>query len=434
MIFCNYTQLKIKLLQKKKGRDFVCNDTTLFWNKNENDVKEFKFGINNDQHWEHEEIFYMTLSDPMNGIIRDKHRYITVAIIANDEKNCSVSDWRLTNCSVTIGTGIKMRYKTSIEKDPETGKIECVELSESEYCQEYDHISPIAISTSSSIVQLYEGDYERDHFIVTYSLGATPNFYDDATAKKLDQDESFDGCVVKLILLFDDNLDVSASPIYLCWTNITWIQEKTVTIKVENNDKIDDQDPRKRYIEVGELLSVDTRYDELNKENMKIEVLVYDDEYCDPDICKRGTSSPEYDEPEYDDEIQDVETNQAELIVILVIFFCFVIILIGLLIKKRIDNKTPSNYLSMEEQQNKEKIDKEIQEMDEIAKMEQYLAKQQAKKEKKRQKKYNQSDVGIERQSLLLDNSTSNSDDEWNSILTSNSTSSNNKNENDDRK
>ena len=52
--------------------------------------------------------------------------------------------------------------------------------------------------------------------MVTYSLGGTPNFFDAANAKKLDEDESLDGCVVKLMLTFDDNLDVSAMPVYLC--------------------------------------------------------------------------------------------------------------------------------------------------------------------------------------------------------------------------
>lgn len=50
----------------------------------------------------------------------------------------SWSEW--TNCSVTIGTGIQMRYKTSIQKDNETGKIECVQLSESKYCQMIDRM------------------------------------------------------------------------------------------------------------------------------------------------------------------------------------------------------------------------------------------------------------------------------------------------------
>ena len=70
-----------------KGRDFVCNETTFYWDKNEHDMKEFKFGINNDEHWEHEEVFYISLSDPMNGIVRDQHKYITIAIIANDEQS-----------------------------------------------------------------------------------------------------------------------------------------------------------------------------------------------------------------------------------------------------------------------------------------------------------------------------------------------------------
>ena len=94
-----------------------------------------------------------------------------------------------------------------------------------------------------------------------------------------------------------------------------------MTIKVEDNEKIDDKDPRKRYI-VAELKSIDL-YNELNKADMKIEILVYDDEYCDPDICIRGALPTEYNEI-YDDEIQDVETNEAEMIAILVIFLLFV--------------------------------------------------------------------------------------------------------------
>ena len=48
------------------------------------------------------------------------------------------SDW--TNCSVIIGTGTQMHYKMSIQKDAETGKIECVQISESKYCQMIDRM------------------------------------------------------------------------------------------------------------------------------------------------------------------------------------------------------------------------------------------------------------------------------------------------------
>ena len=48
------------------------------------------------------------------------------------------SDW--SNCSVTHGTGMQYRYKTSKQKDPVTKKIECVQLTESQYCQMMDRM------------------------------------------------------------------------------------------------------------------------------------------------------------------------------------------------------------------------------------------------------------------------------------------------------
>eukprot|EP01084_Bolivina_argentea_P178263 308144_1 len=390
------------------GRDFVCNDTTFYWNIYEHDIKEFKFSINNDQHWEHEEVFYITLSNPMNAIVRDKHKYITVAIIANDIQNCTGSviwnDW--TNCSVSIGTGIQMRYKTSIEKDNQTGNIECIQLSQSKYCQMIDH-SAIGITTTYSVVTLYEGDYTRDHIIITYSLGGTPNFFDDKYANN--DFESLDDCVVKLVLTFDDNLDVSATPVFLCWTNITWAEKKNVTIRVEDNDKIDSINPRKRYIEVGELVSVDPLYEELNKRTMQIEVLVFDDEYCDINICKRGQLSKEYNEIEYEDEIREIKTDETEIIVILVIFVVGIMCLISLTIRGHMKRNKQTEYESLDEKEHKEELDIEMKEMEEITKMEKYLAKQHAKKQKKREKELKKNaNSAQERQSLLLKSSEDN--------------------------
>ena len=65
---------------------------------------------------------------------------------------------------------------------------------------------------SASIVTLYEGDFERDHITVTYALKGTPNMYDE----KYMADEAtlleLDGCLVKLQLTYDEDLDVIASP------------------------------------------------------------------------------------------------------------------------------------------------------------------------------------------------------------------------------
>eukprot|EP01083_Nonionella_stella_P222935 795052_1 len=389
------------------GRDFVCNDTTLYWAKDEDDIKEFKFGLYNDEHWEHEEVFYITLSDPVNGLVREQHKHITVAIIANDKQNCTGSivwsEW--TDCSVDIGTGIKMRYKTSIQKDKETGKIQCLQLSQSEYCQMMDH-SPVGISVSASIVTLYEGDYERDHQTITYSLGGTPNFYDDKYAEDMTDDESLEGCIVKLLLVFDDNLDVSATPTFLCWTNTTWAEERNVTIRVDDNDKIDSEDPRKRWIEVGELLSVDPLYNALNIDRMRIEVEVFDDEFCDPDICSRGALSSVYNEIEYEDQIQEIETDNTEVAVILAVFGSGVICLIGLLINNRIKNNAPQDYQALEEQEQKQALDQEMKEIEEIEKMDKYLAKQHERKMKKAKRKIQKiadSEQVHERESLLAE-------------------------------
>ena len=236
---------------------------------------------------------------------------------------------------------------------------------------------------------------------VTFSLGVMPNFYDEKHMEELNEDQDLDGCVVKLELDYDENLDVSAIPLYLCWTNLTWAEEKNITISVENNDEIDAQDPRKRYIEVNELLSVDAIYNNINKINLRIQVLVYDDEYCDPDFCVRGRIDPEINDLEYDDEIQEIKTVQIELVVILIIFFGAILVLIGLWIKKKRENVLSSDeYQKLyEEEKGKERLNEELKEMDEIEKFQQFEKKQKERKIKKQKEKPHTN----ERQSLLRD-------------------------------
>ena len=81
------------------------------------------------------QIFYITMSEALNGIVRDEHRYISVAILGNDEQNCTTetSDW--SGCNVTYGTGMNVKWTTTVYKDDETGEITCQNSTETKYCQ-----------------------------------------------------------------------------------------------------------------------------------------------------------------------------------------------------------------------------------------------------------------------------------------------------------
>ena len=83
-------------------------------------------------------------------------------------------------------------------------------------------------------------------------------------------------------------------------------------ITVYDNKIIDDQDPRTRYIKIKELRSMDPLYTDLVKEALQITVLVYDDEYCDPDICIREEDLPPVDNTlQFDDHLQDVQVRSS---------------------------------------------------------------------------------------------------------------------------
>ena len=43
------------------GSDLFCNETTIRWDANDDSLKEFKFDIVNDDHWEHEEVPFVLL-------------------------------------------------------------------------------------------------------------------------------------------------------------------------------------------------------------------------------------------------------------------------------------------------------------------------------------------------------------------------------------
>ena len=172
--------------------------------------------------------------------------------------------------------------------------------------------SGVSISVSASIVRLLEGDYELDHAVVSFALGAAPDFEKAQNRDKLEEQPELDGCVVKLELSYDAQLDVEASPVLLCWTQWSWAEPRNVTLSVRNNERVDDEDPRTRYLQVSRLLSIDDSYSALSLQSMRVMVLVNDDEYCDPDICQRGDAGEAVAQSatEYDDHFQDVEVGE----------------------------------------------------------------------------------------------------------------------------
>lgn len=194
----------------------------------------------------------------------------------------------------------------------------------------------MGIFLSNKSIILDEGNYEKSSGIVTYSLGAMPDFIKPENKAKLVDDDSFGDCVVRLELSFDDSLDVSATPLFLCWTNITWAEEISVTITVEDNDDIDDQNPREREISAIAVLSIDELYANVILHDLSVIVNVFDDEYCDPEYCSRSSISETLQELEFDDEIQERSASEIEIIVVLSLFAIAICILIALQVRNRI--------------------------------------------------------------------------------------------------
>eukprot|EP00490_Sorites_sp_Unknown_P022304 CAMPEP_0114658590 /NCGR_PEP_ID=MMETSP0191-20121206/16046_1 /TAXON_ID=126664 /ORGANISM="Sorites sp." /LENGTH=642 /DNA_ID=CAMNT_0001881057 /DNA_START=651 /DNA_END=2580 /DNA_ORIENTATION=+ len=303
-----------------EDRDYECNDTTLHWGINETDIKSFNVKILDDGHWEHEEVFYIELTNPWNGYVTNGHEIITMAIITSDIQTCDDaglwSPW--SNCSVTHGTGKQIRSKHDIFTDPDTYELDCIEYTEEVYCQMDTKGLPVHVFVLPEILVLYEGDYRGSRGIVKVSLGAMPDILSQENLDKLASAE--DDCVVKAEFLFNEELDISVQPNQFCWRNDTWSDSFDMEITVDDDDEINDVNPRIRSVRLYKITSIDDKYEGLKDENIEIKVTVYDDEYCDPTICARDEPQEIVSTYGYEDEIQDIHLTAGEITAFFVVF------------------------------------------------------------------------------------------------------------------
>ena len=324
--------------------DFTCDHTGLLeWddtttskvNASSNISSEIRWinvSVFNDQHWENSESFTIELSHAFNGNISENQRVLTVEIPANDEPKCELNQhWSAwSECPVQHGTAQESRSRMSIQSDPATFTLTCVNLTEHRWCQRDSSGLPALLNFSRSQVVLLEDHvfYARQRINVT--LGGMP-LMNALNMAAVDSEEN-GGCVVRVQFAFHIDSDVIVEPDSLCWMNDSWALPKELEISVLGNHDVDDQAVRKRQIDLRTIYSVDPAYQALNAQDYGVEVFVIDDEVCEESAgCYRADQSPpEIIEDEYEDSYEYVQLSKLEVSIALALFILVVLTSVGL--------------------------------------------------------------------------------------------------------